>query len=144
MKIKGNFASNCIEMDAEKKKLKRDMLKSFNAADAFKKHDDDDKSYVILVNGKRVVLTTGKNVWANLGAAKNSMRNHLRVLFWKFRSDNKRFYNMLDQNFKSNYGIFKLKMKELEDEWISKHVSYVPISKYLVTANKINKKKDSK
>lgn len=130
-------------MDANIDELNQDLYNIFNAKNAFKKFKGKDL-YIILVNGKRVTLKTGRNVWSGIGGAKIAMRYHLNYLFWSFRKVNKKEYQVSDESGKATYLSFLKVIKESEDEWISKHVVYIPLSIYSVAALKINKTKELK
>ena len=121
-------------MDANEKELREDLQKAFSNKGAFSYGEGKDL-YVILIDGKRATLTNGKSVWANLGAAKNSMRYFLDHVFWNFRIKNKKKYDSVPHHEISAI------IKEEQDAWVQQHVVYVPYSDYIKVANKVKMRK---
>ncbi len=122
-------------MVADVKELEDDINIAFNDNKAFPTYKTKREPYVILVNGKRVTLRTGRNTWSGPGAAKNAMRNHLQHLFWKYRAANKKEYDLgVTDMYK--YQAVQNKIREFEDEWISMHVVYISLKEYSIAASK--------
>lgn len=46
-----------------------------------------EKTFVVLLNGRRVRTNSGKSVWGNPGAAKNAVNNHINNISYLFRED---------------------------------------------------------
>lgn len=123
-------------MAVNAEELAQDIIKAISAANAFTTYNTKREPYVILVNGKRVTLKSGRNVWSGIGAAKNALRNHLHYLFWNARKADNKKYEVLDQNGKKSYQAYGSMVKATEDEWISKHVVYVSLSVYSIAEAK--------
>lgn len=123
-------------MVANAEELTQDLTKAFDASSAFSTYNTKREPYVILVNGKRVTLKTGRNVWSGIGAAKNAMRNHLHYLFWTARKADNKKYEVLDQDGKKSYQAYRLAVRKAEDDWIARHVVYIPLSTYSIAEAK--------
>lgn len=70
-------------------------------------------AYIILIDGQRAKLRSGKYVWNGLGAAKSALTNHLHDSTYQFRV-------------KEDYRTFQLRLKD----WIEKHVIFMPLTEF--------------
>ena len=121
-------------MDASE--IKQKIFDSLNSPKAFEQFDSIQKEkvlYVILVNGKRVQMNSGKNVWNGIGPAKSALRNHLYALTSMY---SKPEYKIYDEDGKVNYELTRKVIKEAEDEWMKKHVVFMPFDKYMAVRRK--------
>ena len=56
-------------------------------------------SFIILVNGKRATLRSGKSVWSTLGHAKSALRNHIKTMcYYNLSRKSDELYNYLIEN----------------------------------------------
>jgi hypothetical protein len=71
------------------------VIKSFTFSKIITK-----SSFIILVNGKRATLRSGKSVWSTIGHAKSALKNHLGSYYWYTLGQNKKneMYDYLIQN----------------------------------------------
>jgi len=118
------------------KEIKQKIIDSLNSPEAFEEFDSIQKSkvmYVILVNGKRVSMRSGKNVWNGIGPAKSALRNHMCDFSNIFRHNE---YKIYDENGKANYHESQKIVKEAEDEWVKNHVVFMPFDKYMAVRRK--------
>lgn len=82
-------------------KLEDNIKNSFN----FNIPKSKKTAYVILVDGQRVKLSSGKYVWNGIGAAKSALTNHL---YYSYRT----------------FG------REDVDNWVAQHITFIPLSQY--------------
>jgi hypothetical protein len=92
-----------VELDAQ-------LTSSFGIYKSGKK-----KAYVILVKGKRVILSSGKHTWSTLGHAKSALTNHL---FYCYRG--------------LQHGDTK--------NWVDTFVQFVPLTEYEISMEKLQSK----
>ncbi len=104
--------------DTEKKKLFVALGQSFIKTIPPSKHNKI--PYVIIVDGKRVAMGSKKQLWNGPGAAKNALRCHL---------DGQFFYGHYSK-------LGSKEIKEVQDEFISKHVEVIPFTDYMKRCTK--------
>lgn len=121
----------------DKDKLKQAITNALNSQDAFEKCDDikPKELYVILVNGKRVKMRSGKMVWNSKGPAKSALRNHMYGLMWK-KKINYNDFAIYNKDGTKDYTLINNTIREAEDEWIDKHVVFMPFSEYMSVQRK--------
>jgi hypothetical protein len=122
-----------------KDKLKQAVTDVLNSQGAFEKCNDvkPKELYVVLVNGKRVRMRSGKMVWNGKGPAKTALRNHMHNLEWRNKTINN--LKMIDlNNGNIDYMATREAIKEAEDEWIEKHVVFMPFADYMLIQRKRN------
>lgn len=115
--------------------LTKKILKVLNDPNSFENYDDQKGMFVVLVNGKRVKMSSGKNIWTSTGAAKNALRCHMDNLIYKKIINN--FIQREDgsRDYKTSAEI----VKNIQSEWINKHVNVIPFNSYLIVRSKIKK-----
>ena len=103
---------------------------------SFSEVDINKKAFVILVNGKRVKVRTGKSVWTTTGAAKNALTNHLYYLY-----NSPEIYS--DPKINEDYKLRNEAIKEAKlaaKEWIEQNISVVSVGEYEATQAKLKNK----
>lgn len=121
-----------------KDKLKRAVKNALSSDKAFDQYNSISKvkeQYVILVNGKRVSVRSGKVVWNGRGPAKSALRNHIQHILWQKKIDYRSF-TILDANGDKDYRAVDIATKAAENEWIDKHVVFMPLEKYIAIQKK--------
>ena len=94
----------------------------------------EDTIHIILVNGIRIKIGT-KSFWSNKSAAKSALRNYLsKIRYNSIASINDK---VIDDNGLESYNITYKTYIEAEDEWIEKHVTFVPFEYCII--NKLKK-----
>lgn len=73
-------------------------------------------AYIILVDGKRVKLSSGKYVWNGIGAAKSALTNHLQGIKYATGCDWNDF-----------------------EKYITEHVIFMPLSQYEADMSRLQK-----
>ncbi len=115
--------------------IKQAVTNALNSSDAFTKCNDTKPKelYVILVNGKRVYMRSGKMVWTGTGPAKNALRTHIHNLLYHMKVN---YDHILDEDGRKDYVAERDATKEAEDEWIEKHVVFMPFTEYMTIQKK--------
>ncbi|KKL65460.1 hypothetical protein LCGC14_2154770 [marine sediment metagenome] len=114
-----------------KDKLIQAVKDALGSSDSFEQYDSVSKEqYVILINGKRVRMRSGKTVWNGKGPAKSALRNHITHVLWRNKVDCNN-YMITDQDGGKDYGAVRDIIKVAEDEWIDKYVVFMPLAEYI-------------
>ena len=114
-----------------KDKLIQAVKDALGSSDSFEQYDSVSKEqYVILINGKRVRMRSGKTVWNGKGPAKSALRNHITHVLWRNKVDCNN-YMITDQDGGKDYGAVRDTIKVAEDEWIDKYVVFMPLAEYI-------------
>jgi len=79
-------------------------------------------AYIILIDGQRAKLRSGKYVWNGLGAAKSALTNHLHDTTTGHRSG-------------YDYKAFQQKL----DDWVKQHVVFMPLSEFELNMHNLHR-----
>lgn len=101
--------------------------------DSFEEVDVDKKAFIILLNGKRVKVRTGKSVWNSSGAAKNAINNH--VSYMHNYAD---IYNVDFKDREERYAA-ESEAKKAIKEWIEGNIKVVSVGEFENSQAKLKK-----
>ena len=125
--------------DLTEKELKKLVIDALNSPSAFTKCTDtkNKELFIILVNGKRVVMRSGKKVWNGKGPAKSALRNHINEpLHMNKIGQGKNSIKLPNGN--TDYSTTRSIIREAEDEWMEKHVVIMPFSEWFALQKKLS------
>ena len=116
--------------------VKEAVIKVMNSQEFFFKEFDKIQKpkvwYVILVNGKRIQLSSGKNSWNGLGAAKTALKYAIRSKLFRIRNK----LGVMNDDGTRDYMATNAAFNGAIDEWIDKHVAFVPFDDYMKSRKK--------
>ena len=125
-------------MKNTKQEVKDKIFSFLSEHNRFKKVKDEKETVcVIMVNGRRVELSSGKKLWQSIGAAKAAIKNHIKYFCHFFAGNDFYLYDSLG---KPDHTLTKKTTDEAMNEWVEKHVRFVPYEEYVMLKNKGDKK----
>lgn len=101
--------------------------------ESFEEVDVDKKAFIVLMNGKRIKVRTGKSVWSTSGAAKNAVNNHVSYLH-----NYAGIYNDSFSDREDRYSA-TAEAKQAIKEWIEHNIKVVSVGEFENSQAKLKK-----